>query len=82
VILKGGKEAHNSNLCLFQSIQTAIKIAACGISPDAVQLVSNREEISTLLKCCEYIDLVIPRGSNALVKHIKENTTIPVLGFI
>lgn len=80
--MKGGKEAHHSNIALFEVIQEAIKIADCGISADSVQLVCEREQISTLLSCGNYIDLVIPRGSNALMKHIKENTTIPVLGLI
>jgi gamma-glutamyl phosphate reductase len=44
--------------------------------------VTGREQITTLLKCGDLIDLVIPRGSNALVKYVKENTAIPVLGLL
>ncbi len=82
VILKGGKEARNSNDALVNVIRRALDTFPSGsaITPDCVQLVSTREEISELLKLEKYIDLVIPRGSNALVKHIQENTRIPVLG--
>lgn len=45
-----------------------------------MQTVQTREEISTLLQLDRFIDLVIPRGSNSLVKHIQNNTRIPVMG--
>ena len=82
VILKGGKEASQSNASLFSSIQKALESLPSNspIPPSSVQLVSSRDEISHLLKLDEYIDLVIPRGSKSLVQHIKENTRIPVLG--
>jgi glutamate-5-semialdehyde dehydrogenase len=82
VILKGGKEARNSNEALVNVIRRALDTFPSGsaITPDCVQLVSTREEVSELLKLEQCIDLVIPRGSNALVKHIQENTRIPVLG--
>ena len=81
VILKGGKEANQSNAALNESIQKALASLPKDTVPSAaVQLVSTRDEISSLLKLDKYIDLVIPRGSNSLVQHIKENTRIPVLG--
>lgn len=82
VILKGGKEANQTNAALFQSIQTALKSLPenHGIPSDSVQLVSTREEIANLLKLDKYIDLAIPRGSKSLVQYVQENTRIPVLG--
>lgn len=89
VILKGGKEAQHSNAALVGLIRRAIANVAKSASKenkldivpiDAVQLVSTREEIADLLTLEKYIDLVIPRGSNALVSHIKATTRIPVLG--
>ncbi|KAJ3218423.1 hypothetical protein HK099_005076 [Clydaea vesicula] len=84
VILKGGKEAHNSNVALFGTIYKALSSldtsATSVIPPTSVNLVSSREDISTLLKLDKYIDLVIPRGSKSLVQHVQESTRIPVLG--
>lgn len=78
VILKGGKEA-------LRSCQTLVKVIHQGLSktkvnPDVVQLLTTREEIKTLLELDEYVDLIIPRGSNAFVRYVQENTRIPVLG--
>ncbi|HEC56338.1 MAG TPA: glutamate-5-semialdehyde dehydrogenase [Candidatus Syntrophoarchaeum butanivorans] len=77
-ILKGGSEAKNSNRVLFNLIKDAIEEDA--IFKDAIQLVETREDVRELLKLDEYIDLMIPRGSNTLVRYIQENTKIPVLG--
>lgn len=77
VILKGGKEAANTNAALVGVIQAAL--SAGGQLPQrAVQLVSTREEVGTLLGLSGLIDLVIPRGSNQLVQSIIANTRIPV----
>lgn len=78
VILKGGSEAKYSNRVLFNLIREAV--LEDEIFKDSLQLVETREDVSELLRLDEYIDLMIPRGSNALVRHIKENTKIPVLG--
>ncbi|KAJ3091439.1 hypothetical protein HK102_000561 [Quaeritorhiza haematococci] len=83
VILKGGKEAAHSNAILQKTLQNAIASLTgedAGVPENAVQLVSTRSEIAELLKMDQYIDLVIPRGSNQLVRHVQENTRIPVLG--
>lgn len=81
VILKGGKDASRSNIALFDAIQAGIAATSgTSILPGCVQLVSSRDQVSDLLSCNNEIDLVIPRGSNALVQHIKQSTTIPVLG--
>jgi len=78
VILKGGKEAALSNEALVEAMQEGLK--AAGLPPHAVQLVSTREQVGELLKLNGLIDLVVPRGSNQLVKSVMEATSIPVLG--
>ncbi|KAJ3344022.1 hypothetical protein HDU83_005402 [Entophlyctis luteolus] len=80
VILKGGKEAQQSNAILAKIIYDAISTDCGNVHQDSVLLVESRTAIDILLKMDEYIDLVIPRGSNQLVKHIQSNTRIPVLG--
>ncbi|KAG0168081.1 hypothetical protein DFQ28_005485 [Apophysomyces sp. BC1034] len=78
VILKGGKEATHTNAVLAKVIQDAL--ATTQIPREAVQIVETREDISALLDLDRYIDMVVPRGSNSLVKYIQNNTRIPVLG--
>eukprot|EP00520_Triparma_pacifica_P015092 CAMPEP_0118640596 /NCGR_PEP_ID=MMETSP0785-20121206/4837_1 /TAXON_ID=91992 /ORGANISM="Bolidomonas pacifica, Strain CCMP 1866" /LENGTH=670 /DNA_ID=CAMNT_0006531993 /DNA_START=1271 /DNA_END=3280 /DNA_ORIENTATION=+ len=81
LILKGGKEARRSNEVLGEIIGNCIEQATEGrVGRSLVSLVSSRDEISSLLKLDDCIDLVIPRGGNKLVQHIKANTKIPVLG--
>lgn len=78
-ILKGGSEALYSNRMLFELLRRAAEETdAC--FKGGLQLVETREDIKELLKLDQYIDLMIPRGSNELVKSIQENTRIPVLG--
>lgn len=77
VILKGGSEARRSNTCLHRVITEAL---APDVPAETVGLVQTREDIAELLDLDDVIDLVIPRGSNALVSHIQQNTRIPVLG--
>lgn len=78
VILKGGKEAEKSNAALVDAIRAALR--SVKFPEDAVQLVATREEVRELLDQSKYIDLIIPRGSNELVKYISNNTRIPVMG--
>tara|TARA_Y100000310_G_scaffold111103_1_gene109500 strand:+ start:8417 stop:9703 length:1287 start_codon:yes stop_codon:yes gene_type:complete len=78
VILKPGSEAKNTSKILVNLIRNGMEKA--GISKDAVQLIESREQVKEMLKLHEYIDLLVPRGSNKFVKYIKENTKIPVLG--
>ena len=78
VILKGGREAVHSCSALVQAIRQGI--ANAGYSPNAVQLLTTREETNALLGLDKYIDLIIPRGSNAFVQYVQANTRIPVLG--
>ncbi len=77
VLLKGGREAANTNAALGEIIRGVLE--KYGVA-DAVQLVSTREEIAELLQMDDLIDLVIPRGSNEMVRSIQNNTRIPVLG--
>ncbi|MDJ0679254.1 MAG: glutamate-5-semialdehyde dehydrogenase [Xenococcaceae cyanobacterium MO_167.B52] len=78
VILKGGREAIRSCQALTQIIQQAL--AKTEVSPDTVQLLTTREEIKELLDLDQYVDLIIPRGSNSFVRYVQDNTRIPVLG--
>ena len=78
VILKGGKEAFNSCQALVKIIHQAL--SKTKVSADAVQLLTSREEIKQLLGLDQYVDLIIPRGSNAFVQFVQDNTRIPVLG--
>ncbi|MBI2655844.1 glutamate-5-semialdehyde dehydrogenase [Candidatus Woesearchaeota archaeon] len=77
-ILKGGSEALNSNKILVKIISEAAE--KNGIPKGAVQLIETREQVAEMLKMHEHINLIIPRGSNAFVKYVQENTKIPVLG--
>ncbi len=79
VILKGGSEALHSNRILFELIRGAAE-ATDPVFKDTLHLVETREQIGELLELDRWIDLVIPRGSNELVRRIQENTKIPVLG--
>ncbi len=79
VSLKGGREAERSNRALVEAIQRGIAEVP-GVPPGAVQLISTREEVREMLALDEWIDLIIPRGSNELVRSIKDSTRIPVLG--
>ncbi|MBU7586608.1 MAG: glutamate-5-semialdehyde dehydrogenase [Nostoc sp. TH1S01] len=78
VILKCGKEAVRSCEAIVKAIKQGLSQTA--VSPDAVQLLTTREETLALLKLDKYVDLIIPRGSNSFVRFVQENTRIPVLG--
>lgn len=78
VLLKGGAEARDSNRALVGCLRDALE--AEGFSPDAVQGVEGRQAAAALLEEDRLIDLVIPRGSGELVRHIQGATRIPVLG--
>merc|ERR1719348_1414407 len=78
LLMKGGKEASNSNKTLMKLVTEALGRHGCA---DAISLISSRDEVDDLLKLDNYIDLIIPRGSNELVRSIKERSkSIPVLG--
>lgn len=79
VMLKGGSEAQNSNEVLFEVVSEAAS-ATEGIPDGWIQLLETREEVNEMLKLNEYIDLLVPRGSEQFVKYIQNNTNIMVLG--
>jgi len=79
VILKGGKEAVNTNKTLLSVINSALQ-KIDGFPAATIQQVFTRDDVNDMLKCDRHIDLIIPRGGNRLVQFIKENTKIPVLG--
>ncbi|MBO4336659.1 MAG: glutamate-5-semialdehyde dehydrogenase [Lachnospiraceae bacterium] len=77
-VLKGGKETANSNRYIFDIInKTAIEN---GFPEGGLCLAETHSQIDELLTCDRYVDLIIPRGSNAFVRHIMDNTKIPVMG--
>lgn len=78
VILKGGKEAVRSCEALVKAIHEGL--SQTEIDPSVVQLLTTREETLALLKLDQYVDLIIPRGSNSFVRFVQDNTRIPVLG--
>mmetsp|Transcript_43648 Transcript_43648/g.78328 ORF Transcript_43648/g.78328 Transcript_43648/m.78328 type:complete len:784 (+) Transcript_43648:87-2438(+) len=81
LLLKGGKEAAFSNEAIHKVIGDAIEKGSGGkITRDIIALVTSRGQVADMLKLDDVVDLVIPRGSNALVSYIKANTRIPVLG--
>ena len=79
VILKGGKEAVNTNKEMLSVINSAL-LKVKDFPKNVISQVFSHEDVAKMLECDKYIDLIIPRGSNKLVKYIKENTKIPVLG--
>ncbi|KZF20121.1 glutamate-5-semialdehyde dehydrogenase [Xylona heveae TC161] len=77
-ILKGGKESTESFVAISTVISQALDTTS--VPKGSIQLLKTRDVIPSLLSLDRYIDLVIPRGSNDLVRYIKNNTRIPVLG--
>ncbi len=78
VILKGGSEANLTNIALVNALQNGLDEA--GLDKNAICLLTSRKDSMAMLNLEKYINLIIPRGSNELVKFIQENTKIPVLG--
>lgn len=78
VLLKGGSEAKETNRILADVIIKATEEA--GVPANWIKLMETRAEVSEMLKLDEFIDLIIPRGSNEFVRYIMENTKIPVMG--
>ncbi len=79
VVLRGGKEAIRSNLAIHRALAEAIE--AAGLPPDAVQMIDtpDRALASALLRQQDTIDLVIPRGGEALIRAVAEESRIPVI---
>ncbi|MDE6781841.1 MAG: glutamate-5-semialdehyde dehydrogenase, partial [Ruminococcus sp.] len=79
VILKGGKEAINSNKCLGSIMRKAVEKA--GLPADIIQVVENtsRETTNELMKLNKYLDVLIPRGSAGLIQAVVNNAIVPVI---
>ncbi len=79
IILRGGKEALNSNLALADIVQKAL--TRSGISENAVQVIpiTDRDAVIEMLKLQELIDVIIPRGGESLIRTVYENSRIPVI---
>ena len=79
VLLKGGREAVQTNNALAECIARATQ-RVTGIPDGWITLMETREDVSVLLDQEESIDLIVPRGGNEFVQHIMDNTNIPVMG--
>jgi len=79
VILKGGSEAFHSNMALAEILQESIRTA--GLSEDAVQVVptTDRNAVKELLALEDWIDVIIPRGGEGLIRYVMQHSRIPVL---
>src|SRR5207245_5263951 len=79
VILRGGSEAFRSNRALARAVEDGLD--AAGLPRDAVQLLptTDRDAMTALLQRDEEIDLVIPRGGEALIRFVAERSRIPVI---
>lgn len=77
-ILKGGSEAKRTNQAIMEGILKAVE--TCNFPESSYTLIAARDEVTELLKQERLIDLVIPRGSNQLVRNIQNSTRVPVLG--
>ncbi|NLE74511.1 MAG: glutamate-5-semialdehyde dehydrogenase [Actinobacteria bacterium] len=77
-VLKGGREAERTCRAIMTALRRGLAHSAAPAA--ALQLLTTREEIAQLLTLDRYVDLIIPRGSNAFVRYVQDNTRIPVLG--
>lgn len=79
VILRGGKEAINSNMALASVMRTAIE--DCGFDKNCIQLVTDisRESANQMMQMNSYIDCLIPRGGKGLIRSVVRNSTVPVI---
>lgn len=79
VILRGGKEAINSNMAIAGVMRAALK--KCGFDENCIQLVTDisRESANEMMKMKGYLDCLIPRGGKGLIRSVVENSTVPVI---
>jgi len=78
-VLKGGKEAQHSNVAIAKVLQSVLKAndlpeALISLIPDA-----SREGVAKLIKMDKYVDLIVPRGGEGLIRYVSENSTVPVV---
>ena len=78
-ILRGGKESIHSNLAIYGQISSALE--QVGMDKNVIQVIetTDREAVNHLLKADKFVDLVIPRGGEGLIRNVAENSTIPVI---
>lgn len=78
-ILRGGKESIHSNIAIYRQISSALE--KVGLDKKTIQVIetTDREAVNYLLKADKYVDLVIPRGGEGLIRNVVENSTIPVI---
>ena len=76
-ILRGGKESIHSNIAIYRQISSALEEA--GLDKNAIVETTDRQAVDYLLKADEYVDLVVPRGGESLIRNVVENSTIPVI---
>ncbi len=77
-LLKGGSETKNTNKVLFDLVNNAC--ISAGMPQGCLELLESRDDVANMLSLSNYIDLIIPRGSNSFVQYIMNNTNIPVMG--
>jgi len=78
-ILKGGKEAEHSNRAIATVLQSVLETNALPKSAIALLPDSSREGVAKLIKQDAYVDLIVPRGGEALIKYVSSNATVPVV---
>ena len=78
-ILKGGKEAENSNRVIAKILQDVLE--KNGLAREIISLLpdSSREGVAYLIKQDKYVDLIVPRGGEALIRYVADNATVPVV---
>ena len=78
-ILRGGKEAINSNMAIADTLRQAV--VSAGLPADCIQLVSDtsRESANQMMRMNQYLDVLIPRGGAGLIRAVVENSTVPVI---
>ncbi len=79
VLLKGGKEAVHSNKAIFKVLKDALRNTS--IPPEALQLIdsADRRAVRELLKLEQYVDVIVPRGGEELIRFVAENSRVPVI---
>jgi glutamate-5-semialdehyde dehydrogenase len=78
-VLKGGKEAENSNLAIAEVLRAVLR--QNGLPESLISLLpdSSREGVAKLIKMDKYVDLIVPRGGEGLIRYVSENATVPVV---
>ncbi len=77
-VLRGGSDAWHSNVILVTLIHRAL--ISAGLSPDLIRLLpTDRKHVSTLLNAVKYVDVIIPRGSEALIQRVRKESMVPTI---